>query len=137
MLRRADGLFAYQLAVVADDAEAGLPMSYAVPTWSTRHRARSACSSALASLRRTMPTCPWRPTRQARNGRSRRWRPPSHLPKASPCWRAMRFLGQPVPEEAAGLVARFLDMGRAHWSMAAVPCRRRWSVADAGQCLPP
>ena len=39
--------------------------------------------------------------------------------------RAMRFLGQPVPEEAAGLSLHdFWTWARAHWSMAAVPrCR--------------
>jgi glutamyl-Q tRNA(Asp) synthetase len=43
VLRRRDGLIAYQLAVVVDDADGASPTSCAAPTCSCRHPARSSC----------------------------------------------------------------------------------------------
>jgi len=67
----------------------------------------------------------------ATNPAGEKWSKQTLAPAISPAEgvallaRAMRFLGQPVPEEAAGLSLHdFWTWARAHWSMAAVPrCR--------------
>jgi hypothetical protein len=81
VLQRADGLWAYQLAVVVDDAAQASPMWCAVKTWPTTPRARSCCSRRWA-----LPTCRstctrrwcWPPT--AKSSPNRTARRAGHLP---------------------------------------------------------
>ena len=57
VLLRADGYWAYQLAVVADDAEQGVTHTSADKTCWFPRRAKSICSSVWAFRHRNMPTC--------------------------------------------------------------------------------
>lgn len=59
VLRRADGLWAYQLAVVVDDAAQASPTSCAARIWPTTHRARCCCSTRWVCPRRTTCTPRW------------------------------------------------------------------------------
>ena len=64
VLKRRRRLWAYQLAVVVDDAEQGSPTSCAAKTWPTTPRARSCCKSTGAARLRYLHTpgagCEWR-----------------------------------------------------------------------------
>ena len=63
-LRRADGVFAYQLAVVVDDAGWASPKSCAGPTFFPLRRGSSICTGFWVCLHRSSPTarCCWRRT---------------------------------------------------------------------------
>ena len=63
-LRRADGVFAYQLAVVVDDAGWVSPKSCAGPTCFPLRRGSSICTGFWVCLHRSSPTalCCWRRT---------------------------------------------------------------------------
>ena len=83
VLRRADGYWAYQLAVVVDEATAASPTSCAAPTCSTRPRARSICRGCSACRRRASCMCRcW----SMNAGRSYRSRPVRRLSTAAGRW---------------------------------------------------
>lgn len=130
VLLRADGLFAYQLAVVADDADAGITdvvrgadlldstprqiwlqqrLGVATPRYAHLPVATNAAGEKLS--KQTLA-----PAVAAAAG----------VPLLAA---ALRFLGQPAPAEAARWpLAEFWAWAIAHWDMAAVP-RRRGIVA--------
>ena len=66
VLKRADGLFAYQLAVVVDDACKASPTSCAAPIFSPRRHGRSGCSGNWDSRRRRIFIIRSRSTRAGR-----------------------------------------------------------------------
>ena len=131
VVRRADGLFAYQLAVVVDDAAAGVThvmrgadlldatarqihllglLGHPIPAYAHLPLATNAAGEKLSkqTLARAIDAHP----------------PPAAL------LAALRFLGQNPPEALAGApLAELWRWARAHWSIAAVP-RRRQAVAD-------
>ncbi len=74
---RADGVFAYQLAVVVDDADQGTPTLCAAPTCCIPRRGKCIFSNCLACPRRVTPICRSPSTLAAKNSRSKRWRAPS------------------------------------------------------------
>jgi len=57
ILKRADGLFAYQLAVVVDDAAQGITHMCVAQIYSTQHHARFTCSNFWALPLHIMHTC--------------------------------------------------------------------------------
>ena len=131
VVKRADGLFAYQLAVVVDDAEAGVT-----------HVVRGADlldSTArqihlLGLLGQPVPTYAHLPlaTNAAGEKLSKQTlaRAIDAHPPQSALLAALRFLGHNPPDmPAAAPLAETWAWARAHWSLAAVP-RRRQAVAD-------
>ena len=131
VVKRADGLFAYQLAVVVDDAEAGVThvvrgadlldstarqihllglLGQPVPAYAHLPLATNAAGEKLSkqTLARAIDAHP----------------PPAAL------LAALRFLGQNPPDALAGApLAELWQWAQAHWSIAAVP-RRRQAVAS-------
>ena len=136
VLRRADGVFAYQLAVVADDAEAGVTdvvrgadlidstprqiwlqqcLGFATPRYAHLPVATNAAGEKLS--KQTLA-----PAVDAGGG----------VPLLA-C--ALRFLGQEAPPDlACATRSAFWDWAITHWDIGRVPkCR----AVPAGQCLPP
>lgn len=127
VIRRADGLFAYQLAVVVDDAEAGVThvvrgadlldstarqihllglLGQAVPAYAHLPLATNAAGEKLSkqTLARAI----------------------DEHPPATALLAALRFLGQNPPAAlAAAPLPEIWQWARAHWSIAAVPRRRQ------------
>lgn len=136
VLLRADGLFAYQLAVVVDDAEAGVT-----------HVVRGA--DLLASTARQifvqqclglpMPTYAHLPAAVDAGGEKlskQTLAAPLDPARAAPTLAAaLRFLGQPVPDDLdRAPLAAVWQWARTHWSLDAVPRRRcvTYNPAQAG-----
>lgn len=131
VVKRADGLFAYQLAVVVDDAEAGVThvvrgadlldstarqihllglLGLPVPAYAHLPLATNTAGEKLSkqTLARAID---------------------DHPPQAA-LLAALRFLGQNPPDALAGApLAELWQWAQAHWSIAAVP-RRRQAVAS-------
>ena len=123
VLRRADGLFAYQLAVTVDDQFQGISsivrgadllastprqiwlqrcLGYATPAYAHLPVAANAAGEKLSKQTRAAPLC----TERA----------------AAELVQALRFLGQPVPAELArAAVGEVWRWARANWSFAAIP----------------
>lgn len=124
ILRRRDGLFAYNLAVVVDDADSGISevvrgADLVEPT------VRQIALYRL--LQRPEPA--WLHLPLALQADGRKWSKQNHAPALPPgeqitptLWQALRFLGQQPPaalqhDEPAALLAWAV----AHWSLAALP----------------
>ena len=131
VVKRADGLFAYQLAVVVDDAEAGVThvvrgadlldstarqihllglLGHPVPAYAHLPLATNAAGEKLSkqTLARAID---------------------AHPPQSA-LLAALRFLGHNPPDmPAAAPLAETWAWAQAHWSLAAVPSRRQ-AVAD-------
>lgn len=123
ILRRADGLFAYQLAVVVDDAECGVTqvvrgadllgstprqiylyqcLGYAVPCYAHLPLVLAADGEKVSKRHGAVPVD------NANGGQL--------------IWQALRFLGQPVPEEMqTSSAGEVLAWGVAHFDGARVP----------------
>ncbi|MFC5299876.1 tRNA glutamyl-Q(34) synthetase GluQRS [Azospira restricta] len=137
VLLRADGQFAYQLAVVVDDADAGITdvvrgadlldstprqlwlqqrLGVAAPRYAHLPVATNAAGEKLSkqTLAPALPASAGVPALAA----------------------ALRFLGQPLPAGGERWpLAEFWAWAVAHWEIAAVPRRR--GIRGPGQCLPP
>lgn len=132
VIRRADGLFAYQLAVVVDDADQAIT-----------HVVRG--SDLLDSTPRQMylqsllewPTPRYGHLPVATDARGDKLSKQTHAPpldKRNPnpaIWAALRFLGQePPPALADAPVAEIVSWALAHWRLERVPVipARRWDI---------
>jgi len=135
VLRRADGLFAYQLAVVVDDAEQGIT-----------HVVRG--SDLLDSTPRQIalqqllgyPTPSYLHLPVAVNATGQKLSKQTFAPaldSANPLpalWQALHFLGQqPPPELLEGELDSFWHWAISHWNVAALP--RKLAIPYAG--IPP
>ncbi len=131
IVRRADGLFAYQLAVVVDDAFQGVTevvrgadLLHQTPRQMHLQRALGLSTPAYAHLPLAVNTRGEKLSKQTRA---------APLDAAVPAlWRALNFLGQqpPVPLARAPL-AELWCWAHAHWRLAQVP-RSAERPADAG-----
>lgn len=123
VLRRADGLFAYQLAVVVDDADQGVT-----------HIVRGADLLGSTARQIYLQQCLGYPQPRyahlplALDGEGKKWSKQRLAPALKPAeashllWLALRFLGQPVPAGLDGApVSELLAWGVANWALAAVP----------------
>lgn len=123
VLRRADGLFAYQLAVVVDDADQGIT-----------HIVRGADLLGSTARQIYLQQCLGYPQPRyahlplALDGEGKKWSKQRLAPALKPAeashllWLALRFLGQPVPAGLDGApVSELLAWGVANWTLAAVP----------------
>ena len=123
VLRRADGLFAYQLAVVVDDADQGIThiVRGADLLGSTaRQIYLQRCLGYSQPLYAHLPL--------ALDGEGKKWSKQRLAPALQPAeashllWLALGFLGQQVPAELDGAaVGQLLDWAVANWSLDAVP----------------
>lgn len=121
VLRRSDGLYAYQLAVVVDDAAQGI-------TDVVRGADLLVSTARQVFLQRSLgyPTPRYLhvPVAVDRRGDklSKQTRAPAlsgdPLPALLAAW---RFLGQPAPAEAPGSVAAFWAYARSHWDPQYLP----------------
>jgi glutamyl-Q tRNA(Asp) synthetase len=126
VLRRADGLFAYQLAVVVDDAESGVnqvvrgqDLLASTPRQIFLH----------ACLGYRVPAYVHLPLVLAANGEKVSKRHGALALAAGAAgggllWRVLRFLGQAVPDSlCAASAAEVLAWGTAHFTLDRVPAR--------------
>lgn len=123
VLRRADGVFAYQLAVVVDDAAQditdvvrGADLLASTPRQIMLQRLLGHATPGYAHL----PV--------ATNPAGEKWSKQTLAPALAPeaanllLWRALRFLGQAAPEELARApLAELWTWAIAHWSLAKIP----------------
>ena len=132
VLRRADGLWAYQLAVVVDDARAGHhATSCAARTWPTTRRARSCCSARSACRRRATCTRRWCSAPTARSCPSRTapqraatW--PTRWPHCAPPAHGARACRRSTPPRVRRLAGRGSGrLGAALAGMIARLCHRQ------------
>jgi len=127
VIRRADGLFAYQLAVVVDDAEAGVTQ---VVRGADLLDSTARQIHLLGLLGQAVPAYAHLPlaTNAAGEKLSKQTlaRAIDEHPPATALLAALRFLGQNPPAAlAAAPLAEIWQWARAHWSIAAVPRRRQ------------
>ena len=131
VLRRADGLFAYQLAVVVDDAESGVNQVVRGADLLTSTPRQIFLQSCLGY---SPPDYIHLPLALAQDGEkiSKRHGAASIATaqgRAQCLWRALRFLGQPVPEELQNVQAvEVVAWGVKHFVLQKVPTSFR--VAD-------
>ena len=137
VLRRADGLIAYQLAVVADDAAQGITdivrgadLLDSTPRQVWLQRCLGLPSPRYAHLPVAVNAAGEKLSKQTRA-------PAVPYPgePASACLvAALRFLGQPVPEALARATrSEFWTWAMAHWSMDAVPRQRSGAANQGGE----
>ncbi len=131
IVRRADGLFAYQLAVVVDDAEQSI-------TDVVRGADLLASTPRQILLQRLLgyltPRYMHLPVAVNRNGeklgKQTLAAPLGITDAAVQLWRALRFLGQEPPADiAAGGIAEIWGWALANWSTESIP--RRGSLPEA------
>ena len=126
VVRRADGLFAYQLAVVVDDSEQGI-------TDVVRGADLLASTPRQILLQRLLgcatPGYMHLPVAVNRNGE--KLSKQTHAAPLEPAeaslqlWRALRFLGQEAPLELkTGRIETVWNWARTHWRVEAVSRRR-------------
>jgi len=132
VVRRADGLYAYQLAVVVDDAEQGI-------TEVVRGADLLGSTARQIHLQRLLglPTPRYLHLPAVLNAAGEKLSKQTFaaaLPRANPVpvlWRALEFLGQnPAPDWLTATRADFWVAARAAWSEAAIPCRAGIMLAD-------
>lgn len=125
VLRRADGLFAYQLAVVVDDAEAGIThvvrgadLLASTPRQIFLQQCLGLPTPRYAHLPVVLNAAGEKLSKQTLAGPVDAARPVPQL------YSALRFLGQSPPEDLAGCaLGEFWVWAIAHWSLARVPRR--------------
>lgn len=126
VLRRADGLYAYQLAVVVDDAAQGI-------TEVVRGCDLLDSTPRQIYLQRLLglPTPGYAHLPLATNPAGEKWSKQTSAPSLSDdragvsLWAALAFLGQTPPRSLRGAtVTEILAWGRAHWRMDRVPSRQ-------------
>ncbi len=123
VLRRADGLFAYQLAVVVDDAEQGVN---AVVRGSDLLGSTARQIYLQQCLGYPQPSYAHLPL--ATDAYGRKWSKQRLAPALQPgeasnlLWHALRFLGQPAPDElATAPLPDIWSWALAHWVLERVP----------------
>ena len=131
ILRRADGLFAYQLAVVVDDAAQGISDI-------VRGADLLASTPRQIWLQRCLgyPTPSYAHLPVATNPAGEKWSKqtlaPALVPQAASrqLWQALRFLGQAVPGELQQApLSDLWGWALTHWSLAAIPRQQAISAA--------
>lgn len=126
VLRRADGLFAYQLAVVVDDAESGVNQ---VVRGADLLLSTPRQIYLLQCLEQPVPSYLHLPLALAPDGEkiSKRHGTFGVLDPAQggeALWRVLRFLGQPVADELRGAAPKdLLAWGVAHFDRSRIPAR--------------
>jgi glutamyl-Q tRNA(Asp) synthetase len=134
IVRRADGLFAYQLAVVVDDFEQSI-------TDVVRGADLLASTARQILLQRMLghPTPRYMHLPVAVNqtgeklSKQTRAAPLTVAEAPSRLWQALRFLGQEPPAElAAGRIAEIWNWALANWRTERIPTRRSIREGDAG-----
>jgi len=122
VLRRADGLFAYQLAVVVDDAEQGI-------TEVVRGSDLLGSTARQIVLQRMLgaPQPDYRHLPVAVNRQGQKLSKQTHAPALDPdnplpaLWQALQFLGQqPIPELLEGELSSFWRWALEHWNPAGI-----------------
>jgi len=121
ILHRADGLFAYQLATVVDDADSGVDQVVRgedLLTSTPRQIYLHTC------LRTPVPHYIHLPLALTATGEKISKRHGAAAAGASDLWRALRFLGQEIPHDLEQASARdILAWGKRHFDLARVPGR--------------
>ena len=131
VLRRADGYWAYQLAVVVDDADQGI-------TDIVRGADLLASTPRQIWLQRCLgyPTPSYAHLPVATNPAGEKWSKqtlaPALVPQAASrqLWQALHFLGQAVPDELQQApLSDLWGWALTHWSLAAIPRQQAISAA--------
>ncbi len=132
VLHRADGLFAYQLAVVVDDADSGIDQVVRgedLLASTPRQIYLHACLGTPA------PHYIHLPLALTPDGRKISKRDGAvGVADSAGLWRALRFLGQNIPEEMRRAAPRaILAWGIAHFDLSQVPVRSRTMPTEDGE----
>ena len=130
VLRRADGLIAYQLAVVVDDAEQGITHVVRGADLLGSTARQILLQQLLGTITPAYAHVPVA-TSSAGEKLSKQTLAPAVEPAqgVADLVRALRFLGQPVPVELLRATPTAIwDWAGAHWSLAAVPRARSLAV---------
>ncbi len=132
VLRRADGIHAYQLAVVVDDAEQGI-----TEVVRGADLLDSTPRQLLLQQLLGLPTPRYAHVPVAVNAAGEKLSKQTLAPALDPqagaadLLRALRFLGQGVPDELArAQLKEIWDWAFAHWDLGKVPGRRSQALAD-------
>jgi glutamyl-Q tRNA(Asp) synthetase len=135
VLRRADGFFAYQLAVVVDDAAQGI-------TEIVRGSDLLGSTARQIALQRLLgyPTPDYQHLPVAVNDQGQKLSKQTYAPALAPdtplpaLWQALRFLGQnPPPELLEGELGSLWKWALGHWRQEKIPHRLTIPFHDTGK----
>ncbi len=123
VLRRADGLFAYQLAVVVDDAAQGITGIVRGSDLLDSTARQIVLQQLLGYPTPTYHHLPIAVNRQGQKMSKQTFAPALPVDNPLPAlWQALRFLGQqPPPELLEGELASFWRWAIANWCSSAIP----------------
>ncbi|MGL5814528.1 MAG: tRNA glutamyl-Q(34) synthetase GluQRS [Aeromonas sp.] len=134
IIRRRDGLYAYNLAVVVDDMDSGITEIVRGADLLEPTVRQIALYQMLGAPVPTWVHLPLAVLADGHKLSKQNHAPALDLDEVRPAlWQALAFLGQnPPPELAEGTVAQMITWGIAHWQLALVPHQQKIELGEPG-----